>query len=124
MNLKNLALNLIKWKEKNLNKRVSLTKEKLSEVFASEFKVMTNERYYAANYENYLDFLKDFCANLESIRYDIQDFIEGEGTIAIPMVVRLKEVNKAERLFDTVLILKFDSKGLVVHWKEIYAERF
>ena len=123
MKIQETAKELLAWKEEHLNFSSKLAKEDLTKFFAPEFKLITNDRSYDANYDNYFEFLEEFCADVESIHYNIQEYICSDTVVAIPMSVVLTKRGGKKDTFDKVLILKYDGFGKIIHWQEIYSIR-
>lgn len=123
MTIVDRAKKLLAWKEENLNFSSKLKKEDLKEVFASEFKIITNDRSYDANYDSYFEFLEGFCAGVDSIQYKVQEYIGSDTVVAVPMIVVLTKRDGLKDTFDKVLIVKFDDLGKVIHWQEIFSVR-
>lgn len=117
-----LAKELLEWNKHYLTSHSDLTKEKIAEKFADNFTVIANGKTYQANYDNYFDFLNSFRSSIKSIDYEFDEFITDENQVVIPMTANIVRVDESHEQFVAILILKFNSAGKVVLWKEVYVK--
>ena|SRR5579863_687752 len=113
---------LFEWNKQNLVSNSRLKKEEIARFFATDFRVEANGRSYEANHDNYYDFLNQFRANIRSIAYELKEFIESKSIIVIPLSAYIIRVNGQEEHFEAILILKFDERGKIVLWHEVYVK--
>jgi len=122
MNLTDKAKNLLDWNSKNLLHNTEITNEKIAALFAENFVVIANGRTHQANYDNYREFLYQFKASIKSISYEVHDYIEAETAVTVPMTATIVRTSEDIEKFEAILILKFDEKGKIILWHEIYIE--
>jgi len=123
MNNKQRAQALIKWNDENLLASANLKKEDLTLYFADNFEVKANGRYHQANHDNYYEFLNQFRANIKSLHHEFHEQIENGSTVANVMTTTLTQTDETQKIFEVMLLLKFDEQSKVILWYEIYTER-
>lgn len=114
---------LLEWNNEKLTSRSNLCINDLKELFAPEFVVIANGRQYDANYQNYYEFLNKFRSDIDTIDYEVQEYLNMESTIVMPLKATVKRLQGQEDIFDAILFVKFDELGKIVHWQEIYSVR-
>lgn len=114
---------LLEWNKEKLTSRSNLNIEDLKELFAPEFVVIANGRRYDANYQNYYEFLNGFRSDIDTIDYQVQEYLNMESTIVIPLKAIIKRLHEKEDIFDAIMLIKFNDSGKIVHWQEVYSIR-
>lgn len=122
-NLVSSAERLLAWNQEKLTCHSSLHLDDLKELFAPEFVVIANGRRYEANHQNYYEFLNKFRADIDSIEYQVQEYLEAESAVVMPIKANVKRLQGKEDIFDAILLLKFNDFGKIVHWQEVYSIR-
>jgi hypothetical protein len=117
-----VAKQLLEWNKANLVCSSDIEKNDLSELFAKNFTVIANGRTYDANFDNYVDFLNQFKANIRAIDYDIYEFHQSHDAIIMPMTAHITRLSGVVQHYEAILILKFDGEGKVKLWHEVYIE--
>lgn len=117
------AKQLLEWNKEKLTSRSALALEDIGELFAPEFTVIANDRKYDANHQNYFEFLQSFRSNIESLDYQVQEYIVMESTVVMPITAKVKRLSGKEDIFDTMLLVKFNDLGKIIHWQEVYSAR-
>lgn len=117
-----LAKNLLAWNKKYLTAESNLKKENIAELFATNFTVIANERKYAANHDNYFEFLNTFRATIKSIDYAYENIITNDECAIIPMTAHIVRCDNSEETFIAILILKFDDQEKIILWQEVYSK--
>lgn len=120
--MKERAKALFQWNQRNLVSKSHLKKEEIAQFFADKFRVEANGKTYAANHDNYLDFLNQFKSNIQSINYHLKDFIESDNVVVIPLSANIVRTNDLQERFEAILILKFDAQGKIILWHEVYVK--
>jgi len=116
------AKRLLEWNREKLNRHSSLQMDDLNELFAPSFIVIANERKYDANHQNYYAFLNQFRSEIESIDYQVQEYICSGSTVVMPLTATIRRSSQ-EEIIDAILLVKFNDKGKIVHWQEVYSIR-
>ncbi|MGA8163868.1 MAG: AAA family ATPase [Waddliaceae bacterium] len=119
----NKAKRLLEWNKEKLTSQSSLRMKDLNELFASGFIVIANERKYEANHQNYYKFLNQFRSDIESINYQVHEYINTGSTVVMPLAATVRRTNGKEDIFDAILLVKFNDSGKIVHWQEVYSIR-
>ncbi|HEV8051946.1 MAG TPA: AAA family ATPase, partial [Parachlamydiaceae bacterium] len=114
---------LLEWNQEKLTSRSDLKIEDLEELFAPDFVVMANGRKHEANYQNYYEFLNKFRSDIETIDYQVQEYINAESGVIMPLQAHVKRVQGNEDVFDAILLIKFNDSGKIIHWQEVYSKR-
>lgn len=114
---------LLEWNKEKLTRNSKLDIEDLKELFASEFVVIANGREYDANHHNYYEFLNQFRSNIETIDYQVQEYLHTESTVVMPLKAIVKRLQGKEDIFDAILLVKFNDLGKIIHWQEVYSLR-
>lgn len=117
------AKRLLEWNREKLTSRSSLRIGDLEKLFASEFVVVANGRRYDADHRSYYEFLNMFRADIESIDYEVQEYINAESTVVMPLKAIVKRLQGSEDVFEAILFFKFNDFGKIVHWQEVYSMR-
>ncbi|MFN3235326.1 MAG: hypothetical protein ACE365_07975 [Gammaproteobacteria bacterium] len=120
MSLIKIAKKLLDWNSENLIHDSVITNEKIATLFAENFSVKANGRTYQANYDNYREFLYQFKANISSIAYDVDKYIEAKPFVTIPMRARVARTDGSVDMFEAILILEFDDQDKIILWQEVY----
>lgn len=114
---------LLEWNRQKLTSQSDLSINDIKELFAPEFVVMANGRKYDANYQNYYEFLNKFRINIETIDYEVQEYISMESTVVMPLKATVKYLQGTIEVFDAIMLIKFDNSGKIIHWQEVYSKR-
>lgn len=114
---------LLEWNKEKLTSRSDLCIKDLQELFTSEFVVIVNGRKYDANYQNYYEFLNRFRSDIDTIDYEVQEYLNRESTIVIPLKATVKRLLGKVDIFDAIMLIKFNDLGKIVHWQEVYSLR-
>ncbi len=117
------AKRLLEWNKEKLTSQSNLSVNDIKELFAPEFAVLANGRRYDANYQNYYDFLNKFRSDIETIDYNVQEYVIMDSTVVIPLKATVKRLQGEVDIFDVILLLKFNDLGKIVHWQEVYSVR-
>lgn len=117
------AKRLLDWNREKLTSQSNLRIEDLDELFAKDFIVLANERKYNANHQNYFDFLNEFRSNIKTINYQVQEYINDQSTVVMPLTSSVERLNGKVDMFDAILLIKFNESGQIVHWQEVYSIR-
>lgn len=115
-----LAKKLLAWNQEYLTKDSPLRKEDIATCFAKEFTVRANGREYFANHDSYFDFLNSFRATIDSITYEVHEYLETPESIILPMTATIVRINGEKEMFEAMLWLQFNDEGLVTLWHEVY----
>lgn len=114
---------LLEWNKEKLTSRSNLNIEDLKELFASKFTVIANGRKYEANHENYYEFLNKFRSDIDTIDYQVQEYLNMESAVVMPLKATVKRLQGKEDVFDAILLIKFNDSGKIIHWQEVYSLR-
>ena len=117
------AKRLLDWNREKLTNQSNLRIEDLDELFAKDFIVLANERKYNANHQNYFDFLNEFRSNIKTIDYQVQEYINDQSTVVMPLTATVERLNGKVDVFDAILLIKFNESGQIDHWQEVYSIR-
>lgn len=114
---------LLAWNKEKLTHRYPLSLNDLKNLFAPEFVVIANGRRYLANYQIYLEFLNKFREDIETIDYEVQEYLNVGSTVVMPLTATVRRLEGGEDLFDAIMLVKFNDSGKIIHWQEVYAQR-
>jgi putative sterol carrier protein len=114
---------LLEWNKEKLTSRSDLSVNDIKELFAPEFVVIANGRTYDANYQNYYEFLNKFRSDIDTLEYEVQEYIIMESTVVMPLKATVKLLQGKMDVFDAILIIKLNDLGKIVHWQEVYSKR-
>lgn len=114
---------LLEWNKENLTSHSDLNVNDIKELFAPEFVVMANGRKYDANYQSYYEFLNKFRSDIDTIDYDVQEYLNMESTVVMPLKATVKRLQGIIDIFDAIMIIKFNDLGKIVHWQEVHSMR-
>ena len=114
---------LLEWNKEKLTSQSNLSVNDIKELFNPEFVVMANGRKYNANYQNYFEFLNKFRSDIDTIDYDVQEYLNMESTVVMPLKATVKRIRGKVDIFDAILLIKFNDSGKIVHWQEVYSIR-
>ncbi len=114
------AKKLLQWNAKNLVASADLKKSEVGHYLADTFLVLANGKRYEANRDSYFDFLNGFRATIQTIRYELNDFVIDQMSVVIPMKAHIVRTNGSIENFEAILILKFNRDGKIVLWHELY----
>jgi len=117
------AKRLLEWNKKKLTSKSDLSINDLGDLFASEFVVIANGRRYVANYQNYYEFLDKFRADIDTIDYDVQEYLNMGSAIVMPLIATIQRLQGKKEVFDAIMLVKFNKLGKIVHWQEVYSQR-
>jgi hypothetical protein len=112
---------LLEWNKEKLTSQSELSVDDLKEFFAPEFVVIANGRKYDANYQNYYEFLNKFRSDIDTIDYDVQEYLNMGSTVVMPLKATVKRLQGVEDIFDAIMLIKFNDLGKIVHWQEVYS---
>lgn len=82
---------------------------------------MANGRKYEANYQNYYEFLNKFRSDIDTIDYEVQEYLNMESTIVMPLKATVKRLQGNVDVFNAILLIKFNDLGKIVHRQEVYS---
>ena len=111
---------LLEWNQEKLTSRSNLSLNDIKELFAPEFIVIANGRKYEANYQNYYEFLNKFRSDIDTIDYEVQEYLHAEMAVIIPLKVTVKRLQGKQDLFEVMMLIKFNDSGKIIHWQEVY----
>lgn len=114
---------LLEWNKEKLTSQSDLSVNDIKELFAPEFVVMANGRIYDANYQNYYEFLNKFRSDIYSLEYEVQEYLNMESTVVMPLKAKVKRLQGKVDVFDAIMLIKFNELGKIVHWQEVYSIR-
>ncbi|KXX70082.1 nuclear transport factor 2 family protein [Flammeovirga sp. SJP92] len=123
MKKEHLAKKLLKWNQRHLLSSTHITKSDIAQCFAPDFVVKVNGREYQVNYESYLEFLTHFKSNIQSINYDVQEYVCAEDRVVAVMNAIIVRKDHSIDKFETMLLLKFDEDDLITLWQEVYTKK-
>lgn len=112
---------LLEWNKEKLTSRSDLCINDLEELFASEFVVIANGRKYEATYQNYYEFLNKFRSDIDTIDYEVQEYLQMGSTVVMPLKAIVKRLGGKQELFAAMMLIKFNALGKIIHWQEVYA---
>ena len=115
-----IARNLFEWNTKNLLHDAHLKKSEIGQYFADTFTVRANGRVYAANHDNYFEFLNGFRSTIQSITYEFENFITENLHVVVPMKAHIVRTDGCKETFEAILILQFNRDDKIVLWHELY----
>lgn len=115
-----IARELFRWNAKNLVRSAHLKKSDLQQCFADSFLVIANGKTYEANHDNYLEFLNRFRSTIQTIQYDLGDFIADQVSVALPLKAKIVRSDDSVEHFEAILILKFNDRNRIILWHEVY----
>lgn len=111
---------LLEWNREKLTSQSILNIRDIEELFAPEFVVIANGRKYDANYQNYFEFLQSFRSTIETIDYEVQEYINTESGVVMPLKATIKRLNGTIETYSVILLLKLNNSGKITHWQEVY----
>ncbi|MBD0403805.1 MULTISPECIES: nuclear transport factor 2 family protein [unclassified Flammeovirga] len=123
MKKEHLAKKLLKWNQRHLLSSTHITKSDIAQCFAPDFVVKVNGREYQVNYESYLEFLTHFKSNIQSINYEVQEYVCAEDRVVAVMNAIIVRKDHSIDKFETMLLLKFDDSDLITLWQEVYTKK-
>lgn len=120
MNSDQLARDLLDWNRHHLLHDAPLTEAAIGEKFASAFTVCANGRVHPATHTNYLEFLNGFRATIVAIDYEIHRTVTEQASTVLAMTATVRRIDGSVDRFEAMLLLTFDTEGLVTLWHEVY----
>ena len=114
---------LLEWNKVKLTSQSDLSVNDIKELFAPEFVVIANGRKYDANYQNYYEFLNKFRSDINTIDYEVQEYLNMQSTVVMPLKATVKRIQGNVDIFDAIMLIKFNDLGKIVHWQEVYSIR-
>lgn len=114
------AKRLLNWNHEKLTSRSHLEVTDIAELFASEFVIIANGRNYRANAQSYLEFLNKFRSDIDSIDYEVQEYLQSGSSVVMPLKATVKRLNGHIDRFVAILLVKYNAAGKIVHWQEVY----
>jgi predicted ATPase len=114
---------LLEWNKEKLTSKSSLAITDLHDLFAPEFVVIANGRKYFANYQSYYEFLNKFRSNIDTIDYEVQEYLNAASSVIMPLSATVRRVQGNVDVFDAIMLIKFNERGKIVHWQEVYSQR-
>lgn len=120
MNSDQLARDLLDWNRRHLLHDAPLTEAAISEKFAPAFTVCANGRVHPATHANYLEFLNGFRATIAAIDYEIHRALTEQASTVLAMTATVSRTDGSTDRFEAMLLLTFDTDGLVTLWHEVY----
>lgn len=124
MNESNISIarvkRLLEWNSQKLTSHSDLALEDLPELFAPKFIVLANGRKYDANHHTYYAFLTTFRSTIDSITYHVQEYLNTDSTVVMPLQATIKRIHGTEDIFYAMLLIKFNAEGKINHWQEVY----
>ncbi|MBA3816886.1 MAG: AAA family ATPase [Parachlamydiaceae bacterium] len=112
---------LLEWNKEKLTSHSKLSINDIEELFAPEFVVMANGRKYDTNSQDYYEFLNKFRSDIATIDYEVQDYLNTESTVVMPLKATVKRLHGKVDVFNAILLIKFNGSGKIVHWQEVYS---
>jgi hypothetical protein len=114
---------LLEWNKEKLTRYSNLQIEDLKELFAPKFIVIANGREYDATHQNYYEFLNKFRSDIDTIDYQVQEYLNMGSTVVMPLKAIVKRFHGKEDIFDAIMLIKFNDAGKIIHWQEVYSLR-
>lgn len=114
---------LLAWNKEKLTHKSDLAIIDLQNLFAPEFMVIANGRQYSANYESYYEFLNKFRSDIESIDYEVQEYLNTGSAVIMPLTATVRRTQGKKDIFDAIMLIKFNGLGKIIHWQEVYSLR-
>ncbi|NLR94398.1 MULTISPECIES: hypothetical protein [Flammeovirga] len=118
-----LAKKLLAWNIKHLISSSKITKYDIAISFAPEFTIKVNGREYEVNYESYLNYLLGFKSTIDSINYNVQEYVCNKDNVVIVMDPAITRLDGSEDHFSTMLMLKFNEEDKITNWQEVYVKK-
>ena len=112
---------LLEWNKEKLTSQSELIFNDIKELFAPEFVIMANGRKYDANYQSYYEFLNKFRSDIDTIDYEVQEYLSMGSTIVMPLNATVKRLKGKVDVFNAIMLIKFNDLGEIVHWQEVYS---
>lgn len=112
---------LLEWNKEKLTSQSALSVNDIKELFAPEFIVIANGRKYDANYQNYYEFLNKFRSDIDTINYEVQEYLNMGSMLVMPLKATVKRLQRKMDVFDAIMLIKFNDLGKIVHWQEVYS---
>ncbi|NME72884.1 nuclear transport factor 2 family protein [Flammeovirga aprica] len=122
-NKEHLAKKLLKWNQRHLLSSTHITKSDIAQCFAPNFVLRVNGREYHVDYQSYLEFLTHFKSNIESINYDVQEYICDTDKVVGVMDATIVRNDHSIDKIEAMLLLKFDENDLITLWQEVYTKK-
>ncbi len=116
------AKSLLEWNKEHLTNQSSLNVDDIVELFAPEFLIVANGRKYNANYQSYYEFLNKFRADIDTIDYDVQEYLSTQNTIVMPLRATVKRSVGTMEVFEAIMLIKYNNFGKIIHWQEVYSK--
>lgn len=116
------AKRLLEWNKEHLTNQSSLSIDDIEELFAPEFLIVANGRKYDASYQSYYEFLNKFRADIDTIDYDVQEYLNTQSTVVMPLRAALKRSDGTIEVFEAIMLIKFNNFGKIIHWQEVYSK--
>ncbi|WKE67112.1 hypothetical protein PVT67_07720 [Gallaecimonas kandeliae] len=118
-----LAERLLAWNRRHLVATVAISEQDIAQCFAESFVVKANGREYEADRATYLTFLNGFKSTIAAIDYQVQEYLCDEDRVVIVMGAKVRRLAGYLDAFEAMLLLKFDDRGLITLWQEVYVRR-
>lgn len=118
-----LAQAVLDWNRKNLTRATQLTEGSVRECFGESFVVEPNGRHYQADPKLYLEFLNGMKQSMHGIEYQVTNTVADDASVLFDMQVQIDHVDGRREHFVAMLLMRFDERGKVALWKEVYLPR-
>lgn len=115
-----VAKSLFMWNTINLTSHANLKKNEIGNFFAPHFVIKANGIEAKATYDSYFKFLNHFRKDIRTINYEFQDFIVDRNNVVLPLKARIHFNDGSNKVFDAILILKFNKEHKIILWQEVY----
>lgn len=122
-NKEHLAKKLLKWNQRHLLSSSHINKSDIAQIFAPSFVVKVNGREYEVDYEKYLEFLTHFKSNIDSINYNVQEYVCNTDSVVAVMNATIVRNDHSIDNFQAMLLLKFNDENLITLWQEVYIKK-
>jgi len=78
-------------------------------------------KYHDANYQSYYEFLNKFRSDIDTIDYEVQEYLNMGSTVVMPLKATVKRLQGKVDVFDAIMLIKLNDLGKIVHWQEVYS---
>jgi len=82
----------LEWNKEKLTSQSALSVNDIKELFAPAFVVIANGRRYDANYQSYYEFLNKFRSDIDTIDYEVQEYLNMGSTVVMPLKATVKRL--------------------------------
>lgn len=99
-----------------------LKKERNKFFFCAPFQVIANGIQTEETPDSYYGYLNAFRAKIKIIHYILKTFVVDEFNVVIPFTAKVEREYSSHQTFEVILILRFNQKGKIILFHEVYVE--